>query len=221
VILTLVLLVTFAPSGLALAATNFVIGDSNSLDGIGGTTSWVEEAFGDNVVNRAKGAASTYLYLNSCRDTCWWVADVGPDDTFWIMLGTADPRFDPDTTPQVYVDHMRTIFALIPANDIRLISSPRVNPLLTELNAVLDQQAFIDPLLCDENPRVTCAPNPRDYLKFPLHYRDPVHLNDEGHRLLAASLVVPEPSTATLLASGLAILALRRCSGPSRRRPAS
>jgi hypothetical protein len=200
--------------GLATAstagATNFVLGDSNSTPGAGGTTSWAELAFGDDHVNRAVGAASTDLYVRVCNPDCWWTRGAGPDDVWWIMLGAADPRTDPNANAETYATNMMALFELIPSDDIRLISTPNVL-FNAGLNAFIDEMGAADRLLCSLLERVTCAADPREFLRFDSHYRDLIHVNDEGHRLIAAAIVpVPEPTTALLVGLALAQLARRR-----------
>ncbi len=197
-----------SPLASARAGTNYVIGDSNSLPRAGGTTNWATEAFGDDHVNRAVGAASTYDYLASCKTSCWWTEGAGPDDVFWIMLGIADPADNPQAGMQSYALNMAAMFHYIPSDHIRLITSPYMK-LNRKRNAFVDEMAIVDQLLCEASDRVTCVADPREVLDRTLHYRDLIHLNDEGHRLLAAMLVVPEPATGLLVAMGLAWLGRR------------
>ncbi len=206
---TMLAFVAATPS--ALAATNVVLGDSNSTPNGDDWYAWPELLFGDHYINKTHGGVSTYDILAGCVEECWWLKGTSEEDVWWIMLGTNDLADDPDTTAQRYAENMLAILALIPSQDIRLISAPRTRFAPTHpRNLHLTRQAFVDTLICDGDARVTCMGDLALVLSIDEHYRDVVHLNQEGHRVVAAFLAVPEPGSGLLVATTVLILGAHR-----------
>jgi lysophospholipase L1-like esterase len=166
-----------------------VLGDSNSTPRGDDWQAWPELLFDGDYVNKAGGGVSTYRVVKACARPCWWIDRTSEDDTWWIMLGTNDLLDDPDSTPERYEANMRAIIAKIPARDVRLVTSPRVWAAPSDpRNVHLEAQAHIDRRICETDPRVTCMGDLAEVLSLEAHYRDPVHLNQAGHRAVAGFL---------------------------------
>jgi lysophospholipase L1-like esterase len=192
----------------AIAGTNRVLGDSISLD-FYGFMSWPKRAFGDDQVTWAIPGASAGSYVANCNPDCPWLADPGsPDDVWWIMVGVNELERDPNATSTTYGQNLVEIINRIPAHDIRLISSPQVYEYpwtpRGDIIALLDEQAFIDRLICNAFAHVTCVADLRKHLVFETDYHwDGIHLNDAGHQRVADLIGVPEPGSALLCGVGL------------------
>ena len=208
------------PASPALAQTHHVIGDSVAANDANSVV-WTELAFGAALDDHAVGGAASWDFLDWCDADCFW-AEGDADDIWWILIGSNDLRLDPSTTGADYYAHLLGMVDAIErqsgSTDVRLISSPYAWDVFdldrADMRSFTDTQAIVDRLLCDNDARVLCAADLRMELTFPEHYTwDGIHLNEAGHTLVAA--LIPEPTTAFLLAQGLAAMAYSR--GRSRR----
>jgi len=184
----IVVAILIAPALPAFAA-NVVLGDSNSTPRPNEFPTWPELRFGDDHLNRSFGGMSTYDALRVCKPwECWWLNGTSVDDVWWILLGTNDLRVNPDTTAQLYAQNMLKIIDLIPAREIHLISSaPTRQGYLDPLNVHLREQAYVDALICEIDPRVQCAGWLGLALSTTAHFSDLVHFNEAGHRAVFLS----------------------------------
>ena len=209
-----------APASPARALVNHVIGDSVTANDANGVV-WTDLAFGATLDDHAVGGAASWDFLDWCNPDCFW-AEGDADDIWWIMIGSNDLRLDPSTTG---ADYHASLLGLVDAierqsgsTDVRLISSPYAWDVFdldrADMRAFTDTQAVVDQLLCANEARVQCATDLRFDLTFPDYYAwDGIHLNEAGHGLVAE--MIPEPTTAFLLAQGFALMAYSR--GRSRR----
>lgn len=185
-------------------ADDRVIGDSNSMPRIDGSD-WPALAL-PGAINNARGGASAQSYLDSCTEAgCWWGADAGPGQTWWVMLGTID------TATLSAVDSAQNVADVIDllletgVTDVRVLQPPS-----------LIEHPWIDPervlrieelgdwlaMVCTTWENVNCVSDLRG-LDESLYEWDGVHLNEEG-RLIAA----PEPSRDELLLFGVLAMLL-------------
>jgi len=200
-ILVAVLLAPIFPA----LATNVVLGDSNSTPRPNDFPVWPELLFGDDHINHSFDGMSTYDALRVCEpDECWWLNGTSEDDVWWILLGTNDLRVNPDSTAWLYGENMLAIIDLIPAREIHLISSaPARRSYIDPLNVHLREQAYVDALICEADPRVDCAGWLGLAVSKTEHFSDAIHLNEAGHRAVAEFLAVPEPDTGMYVGTGI------------------
>lgn len=211
-------IVLFAP---ATHALDHVVGDSLSLLFNEASPSWPELVFGDAVANHSVRGAGSAHFTESCQQfPCGW-ANGATDDVWWILLGNNDHVVNTTFDATIYRDNLSAIADLIEtrngAADVRLVSSPYSFDAFdidrSRIREFRDDQALIDAMLCDTDPRFTCAADLRIELAFPEHFRsDGVHLSDAGVRAVAA--LIPEPTTGLLVGLGLGVLSRARRARP-------
>lgn len=135
-----------------------------------------------------------------------------PADQATILLGTNDAVIG--LPPLWYEGSLRQLIAglvLVGVSDVVLMTPPPNFGGDEEVQAMLNVYVGIIRQLCAEKPAVTCGPELHTLLGPEDFAPGNVHPNATGHAKIADALfgyVVPEPSTASLLALGLAGIAV-------------
>jgi lysophospholipase L1-like esterase len=211
-----------------MAQSNYVIGDSLSVLVRETLPPWPDYLWGDDVENLAVSATTSELWWQGRSDV--WAPLAGPDQTWWILLGTndvsAEVLFD---LPNHYADRLPAIVEeLLEAGvaEVHIIHSPKyahVHATPAEQRIITEeiglQREEVDLPLCDELEDVSCGPDL--WAAFEAgdeHFAaDGLHISDVGVVAIAELVPEPEPRELALVALGT-LAGLRRRAG--RRQPA-
>jgi hypothetical protein len=184
-------------------ATTYVLGDSNSLRGGAWADTWAEMYLPDHV-SRALPGNSLHAVLSNPS----YVTDyAGTDQTWYVMLGTADLKFAggllPDVTPSGVLDRMRAVVSLLPATTrVVILTPPSVHDPESYDAQVWEYGGMLleDPLCVEHECVDTRGLPPWMYVL------DGVHLNQDGQDAVVRT--VPEPDSRISALCALAALTM-------------